>query len=133
MNPGLRARYKLITQVHGGKDVDHEALFRSRADFVGGKEAQSTLLPDIVFRSKAEHQTQDQVKAEYHDFMRQPGHKVRVTLAYEVQYPDPLRVSAGDPVSVGREDPEFPGWKWCKGPEGTRRLGSCRVALKRRT
>lgn len=50
--------------------------------------------------------------------MRQPGHKVRVRLAYEVQYPDPLRVIAGDPVSVGREDPEFPGWKWCKGPDG---------------
>jgi hypothetical protein len=46
--------------------------------------------------------------------MRTPGHKVRVTLAYEVQYPDPLRVIAGDTVSVGREDPEFPGWKWCK-------------------
>ena len=50
--------------------------------------------------------------------MRQPGHRVRVRLGYEVQYPDPLRVRAGDPVSVGREDPEFPGWKWCKGPDG---------------
>lgn len=50
--------------------------------------------------------------------MRQPGHKVRVSLAYQVQYPDPLRVTAGEPILVGSEDPEFPGWKWCKGPDG---------------
>lgn len=27
-------------------------------------------------------------------------------------------VHAGDRVRVGADDPEFPGWRWCTGPDG---------------
>ena len=37
---------------------------------------------------------------------------------YTPQYPDPLYVVAGESVSVGREDSEFPGWKWCRAASG---------------
>lgn len=47
----------------------------------------------------------------------------RIIREYTPQYPDPLSVAAGESVSVGREDDEFPGWKW---------LGSGRVALGRK-
>jgi hypothetical protein len=43
---------------------------------------------------------------------------MRVTRAYAAQYPDPITVRAGDRVAVGRGDPEFPGWRWCTGPDG---------------
>jgi SH3-like domain-containing protein len=42
---------------------------------------------------------------------------VRVTRDYVAQYPDPITVRAGDRVSVGKDDPEFPGWRWCTGPD----------------
>lgn len=38
----------------------------------------------------------------------------RIIREYRIQYTDPLCVEAGENVSVGREDNEFPGWKWCK-------------------
>jgi SH3-like domain-containing protein len=44
--------------------------------------------------------------------------KVRVRREYVVQYPDPLTVAAGTRVIVGRDDEEYPGWKWCKAPDG---------------
>ena len=47
-----------------------------------------------------------------------PHGKVRVTRPYQIQYPDPLRVAAGDRVSVGNQQREFPGWKWCKAVDG---------------
>jgi SH3-like domain-containing protein len=37
---------------------------------------------------------------------------------YAAQYPDPITVRAGDRVAVGTDDPEFPGWRWCTGPDG---------------
>jgi hypothetical protein len=46
---------------------------------------------------------------------------VRVVRDYVAQYPDPITVRAGDRVLVGVDDPEFPGWRWCTGPD--RRAG----------
>jgi SH3-like domain-containing protein len=43
---------------------------------------------------------------------------VRVVREYTAQYPDPITVQAGDRVLVGADDPEFPGWRWCTGPDG---------------
>jgi uncharacterized protein YgiM (DUF1202 family) len=43
---------------------------------------------------------------------------VRVKRARAIQYSDPLAVAAGEKVIVGREDNEFPGWKWCKASNG---------------
>jgi uncharacterized protein YgiM (DUF1202 family) len=48
-----------------------------------------------------------------------PTHRtLRIKQPYEPQYPDPLRAAAGDKVSVGREDADFPGWKWCTAEDG---------------
>jgi SH3-like domain-containing protein len=44
--------------------------------------------------------------------------RVRIKLEHIVEYPNPLEVVSGDKVSVGREDDEFPGWRWCKAPDG---------------
>jgi hypothetical protein len=46
---------------------------------------------------------------------------VRVMREYSAQYPDPITVRAGDRVAVGADDPAFPGWRWCTGPD--RRAG----------
>lgn len=43
---------------------------------------------------------------------------VRIIRKYTPQYPDPLSVSAGEKVLVGREDGEFPGWRWCRAADG---------------
>jgi SH3-like domain-containing protein len=43
---------------------------------------------------------------------------VRVVRDYSAQYPDPITVRAGDRVAVGADDPQFPGWRWCTGPDG---------------
>ncbi len=45
-------------------------------------------------------------------------YKVWVTKEYRVEYPNPIRVAAGARVRVGREDAEFPGWKWCEASDG---------------
>jgi SH3-like domain-containing protein len=52
---------------------------------------------------------------------RQRPLTVRVVREYAAQYPDPITVRAGDRVLVGADDPEFPGWRWCTGPD--RRAG----------
>src|SRR5207237_267242 len=44
--------------------------------------------------------------------------KVRIKIEHRIEYPDPLRVAAGERVNVGHEDAEFPGWKWCKASDG---------------
>src|SRR5438093_13301542 len=49
---------------------------------------------------------------------RMPQRKVRIKIEHRIEYPDPLRVAAGERVNVGREDAEFPGWKWCKPSDG---------------
>jgi SH3-like domain-containing protein len=43
---------------------------------------------------------------------------VEVTVPYHAQYTDPLRVVRGEEVSVGREDADFPGWRWCRAADG---------------
>jgi hypothetical protein len=50
--------------------------------------------------------------------MRQPHHKVHVNHEYRVQYTEPIQIASGERVSVGHEDDEFPGWKWCKASGG---------------
>ena len=42
----------------------------------------------------------------------------RIIREYRIQYRDPLCVVAGENVTVGREDDEFPGWKWCTASSG---------------
>lgn len=42
----------------------------------------------------------------------------RIIREYRIQYTDPLCVVAGEKVAVGREDNEFPGWKWCRASSG---------------
>src|SRR5207245_4208060 len=49
---------------------------------------------------------------------RMPHRKVRIKIEHRIEYPDPLRVAAGERVNVGHEDAEFPGWKWCKASDG---------------
>ena len=43
---------------------------------------------------------------------------IRIAREYKVQYSNPLQVHAGEKVSVGREDKEFPHWRWCKARDG---------------
>lgn len=50
--------------------------------------------------------------------MEQLPSKRRIIREYRIQYPRPLCVAAGDSLTVGREDDEFPGWKWCKASAG---------------
>jgi SH3-like domain-containing protein len=50
--------------------------------------------------------------------MRQPQPKVHVRLEHRVEYSDPIQIASGERVSVGHEDDEFPGWKWCKASDG---------------
>lgn len=48
----------------------------------------------------------------------EPGTVVRATADYQPAYPDPLVVSAGEEVTVGREDTEWVGWVWCANAAG---------------
>ena len=50
--------------------------------------------------------------------MEKPHYKVRIRREYKVQYPNPIRVAAGERVVVGEEDQGFPGWRWCKAHDG---------------
>jgi Variant SH3 domain len=47
-----------------------------------------------------------------------PGDRAEVVRGYTAQYPDPITVRAGDRVLVGKDDPAFPGWRWCTAPDG---------------
>src|ERR1700752_138175 len=44
--------------------------------------------------------------------------RARIIREHTPQYPHPLYVVSGESVSVGREDNEFPGWKWCRAASG---------------
>jgi len=44
--------------------------------------------------------------------------RVRIRLRHNVEYPNAISVTAGETVSVGPEDNEFAGWKWCKASDG---------------
>jgi len=37
---------------------------------------------------------------------------------YAAQYADPIVVACGASVVVERDDPEFPGWWWCRAGDG---------------
>lgn len=50
--------------------------------------------------------------------MPAPNPKVRVNREYPVEYPNPIKVSSGEWISLGREDLEFPGWRWSKAQDG---------------
>lgn len=42
----------------------------------------------------------------------------RVVEAYESAYPDPIRVQAGDQLTIERRETEWDGWLWCVDTEG---------------
>jgi hypothetical protein len=42
----------------------------------------------------------------------------RVITAWEVKNPDPLDGQAGETLTVGEEDTEWPGWVWCTDTRG---------------
>jgi SH3-like domain-containing protein len=44
--------------------------------------------------------------------------QARVVRDYRTEYPDPIGLSTGQRVRVGREDDEFPGWRWCLAADG---------------
>jgi uncharacterized protein YgiM (DUF1202 family) len=50
--------------------------------------------------------------------MEETKRKVRIKLEHRVEYPDPIQVTAGERVTIGREDDEYPGWKWCRAANG---------------
>jgi len=41
-----------------------------------------------------------------------------IRLKYEVQYPNPIQVKAGERLEVGRDDDDNPGWLWCRAADG---------------
>jgi SH3-like domain-containing protein len=43
---------------------------------------------------------------------------IDVIQPYTSQYPDPICFDAGAPVEIEREDPEHPGWFWCRVSSG---------------
>jgi len=43
---------------------------------------------------------------------------VEIIKAYTSKYPDPIYFDAGAAVQVERDDPEFPGWFWCRTSSG---------------
>src|SRR6185295_18560983 len=47
-----------------------------------------------------------------------PGQKCGVSLAYEAAYLDPLLVKAGETLTVGQNDTQWPGWVWCTNQAG---------------
>lgn len=57
--------------------------------------------------------------------------KRRVNREYRIQYPNPLRVSPGEKVIIGREDDEYPGWKWCRASSGLEGWIPVRIAITR--
>ena len=42
----------------------------------------------------------------------------RVIAAWQVTYSDPLTLRAGEEVTVGKHDTEWPGWVWCTNRAG---------------
>lgn len=43
----------------------------------------------------------------------EPPLAARVQAEWKVMYSDPIGVEPGDPVTLGKTDPEWPGWQWC--------------------
>ncbi|CUS04703.2 SH3 domain protein [Candidatus Promineifilum breve] len=42
----------------------------------------------------------------------------RAVEPWSVHYPDPIRGAAGDRLTLGRRDDEFPGWVWATAGDG---------------
>jgi uncharacterized protein YgiM (DUF1202 family) len=43
---------------------------------------------------------------------------VRIITSYTAKYTDPLIAHAGESVTVGKRDDEWPGWVWCTSSSG---------------
>ena len=43
---------------------------------------------------------------------------VTITESYSSAYPDPIRLSSGDAIVIGKTDSEWPGWYWCTDKNG---------------
>jgi hypothetical protein len=43
---------------------------------------------------------------------------IKVIKPYTAQYPDPISFEAGATVHVEHDDPEWPGWFWCRVASG---------------
>jgi SH3-like domain-containing protein len=41
-----------------------------------------------------------------------------IRLRYEIEYRNPIQVTAGEIVEVGRPDEDQPGWLWCRATDG---------------
>jgi hypothetical protein len=44
--------------------------------------------------------------------------KYRVVIEHKASFPYTMVAEEGDCVSIGKEDPEMPGWYWCKDKKG---------------
>ena len=44
--------------------------------------------------------------------------KARIRLPYQVEYPNPIQVKAGERVQVGQTDDDYPGWLWSRARDG---------------
>lgn len=44
--------------------------------------------------------------------------RYRATKGWAVAYPDPIRGVAGDRLTLGRRDDEYPGWVWATAADG---------------
>jgi len=44
--------------------------------------------------------------------------RFKVDKTYAAQYPDPISGLTGHRLLVQRQDDEYPGWWWCRGPDG---------------
>jgi len=44
--------------------------------------------------------------------------RFEATADFEIDYRRPLRLSKGDPVTVGKADTTWPGWRWVTGFDG---------------
>ncbi len=42
----------------------------------------------------------------------------RVISVYQKAYADPIRMKAGDELSIGAKESEWPGWIWCTSRDG---------------
>ena len=50
--------------------------------------------------------------------MNQRSNPVVVSVAHTSNYPDPLEVAAGDVVTAGHRDKQYPGWIWVTTADG---------------
>lgn len=42
----------------------------------------------------------------------------KIVSSYTSAYPEPIRLHAGEMVSVAQKDTEWPGWVWCRSVDG---------------